>query len=83
MESATFINPIDRHLKVVAETTGDPKDERHCRLRLRLFHDNTDVGTLDFTVSGYTPDELKALAGNIRGNAFLMKEIDDYLCGEM
>lgn len=76
------INIVDSHLRVVAEAAPHPEYEMTFLLYLELFYDNTRAGNLEFTLQGYSQDEAQRLVRSIKDNAFLLKEIDDFLCGD-
>lgn len=51
-------------------------------LSLKLMYEGCPAGTLSFHLDGYDEEEAYLVAKNISGNAFLMREIDEYLWGE-
>ncbi|MDP2608286.1 MULTISPECIES: hypothetical protein [unclassified Oceanobacter] len=51
-------------------------------LLVHLFYDGDTAGTTSFNLHGYSREEAEALAANLQDNAYLMKEIDEYLWGE-
>ncbi|MBM97011.1 MAG: hypothetical protein CMI09_14330 [Oceanospirillaceae bacterium] len=51
-------------------------------LIIQLVYDGDPAGSTSFTLHGYTREEAEAVAANVSDNAFLMKEIDEYLWGE-
>lgn len=51
-------------------------------LLVRLVYDGTPAGTAGFTLHGHSREDAEHVARNISSNAFMMKEIDEYLWGE-
>lgn len=76
------INIIDQHLKVVAEARLHPDITDAFLLQLELFYDNKRAGMLDYTLQGYDENGINELVRGIKRNAFLMRSIDEYLCGD-
>ena len=56
--------------------------ESSWKLSLKLMYDGEPAGNLSFNLDGYTLQEATQLAQNISQNAFVMREIDEYLWGE-
>jgi hypothetical protein len=82
MQNLSFINRIDHQLRIMSVlNTGSVVGEY--RLQLTLFYHNDNMGKLEFTLSGYSEPDVIKVAQNIKDEAFLMKEIDDFLCGEI
>ncbi|GGC11256.1 hypothetical protein GCM10011352_42220 [Marinobacterium zhoushanense] len=79
----SFINAIDAHLRVVARLRLATELHHSIRLQLSLFYDNQPTGSLSFDLNGFSPSEGVALARNIGANHYIMREIDEYLCGDM
>ncbi len=79
----SFINVIDGHLRVVTRLKLSKEVAMPTNLELALFYDNARAGVLHFELQHYSPTESIALARNIKGCEFLMREIDDYLCGDV
>jgi len=82
MERALYLNKVDHLLRVLSEVRDGPLPGQHT-LKLTLFYQNDNMGTLDFTLNGYAEHEIHDLAQNIKKNGFIMKEIDDYLCSDI
>lgn len=82
MKNTTFINKIDRHLRVIVEVKQRQVVGQHA-LSLIIYFQQENMGSLEFTLHGYSNEDIHALACNIKDNAFLMKEIDDYLCSDI
>lgn len=82
MEISSFINKIDRQLRVMSEVHNGCEDGQY-HLHLTLFYNNDNMGKLDYKFTGYHEEDLIRIAKNIKANEFLMREIDDFLCGEI
>lgn len=76
-----FITLLEGRLKAAVELRP-ATTEGHWLLLLRLFYEGNAAGVLSFNLSGYSREEACAVAANIPANAFLMREIDEYLWGE-
>ncbi|WP_432697576.1 hypothetical protein ACQUQP_04280 [Marinobacterium sp. YM272] len=78
-----FINVVDRHLRVVSRLQLATEPHHSIRLDLSLFYDNHPAGSLSFDLNGFSPAESVALARDIKSNPYLLREIDEYLCGDL
>ena len=80
------INHIDANLRVVASInfakTGDDAPPRVI-LVLVIYYQNKKVDTLTFDINNYEYEEIVDLVQNIRGNEFLLQEIDNFLAGDV
>lgn len=56
--------------------------ENSWKLSLKLMYDGELAGTMSFNLEGYDAEEAQEIAQNIPNNAFMMREIDEYLWGE-
>ena len=87
LEPFHFIAQLEGNLKAmvqlrpvaIAAQDGEPS---HWRLDIDLFYDGEKAGKTSFNLHGYSRQEAEAVARNIRSNAYLMKEIDEFLWGE-
>ncbi|WP_036233489.1 hypothetical protein [Marinobacterium litorale] len=79
----SFMNAVDSHLRVISELQLATQAHHVIRLRLKLFYDNEPAGILSFDLNGYSPAEAVSVARNIGANQYIMREIDEYLCGDM
>ncbi|HMW49613.1 MAG TPA: hypothetical protein PKD17_17075 [Cellvibrionaceae bacterium] len=82
MEPIRHISKIDRQLRVLSEVWEGKMDKQYL-LRLTLMYQDHNMGRLDFTLNGYGEPDVANLAQNIQSNDYLMREIDDYLSGEI
>lgn len=86
LSSLHFINAIDHSLKtvssikVVAATHQYPQ---RVLLRLELYFEDDLVDTMSFDLHNYTYDEIVELARNVRDNEFILREIDNFLAGDL
>lgn len=78
-----FINRLDAQLRAVAELQLATRLHQVTRLRLKLFYSGAPIGALSFDLNGFRPSEAVALARDIGSNAAIMREIDEYLCGDL
>lgn len=80
MDSLDLITQLEGKLKAAINLEPLPGDS--WRLSLRLVYDGEPAGTLSFNLNGYNPEEARDIARNVSSNAFLMREIDEFLWGE-
>lgn len=86
LSSLHFINKIDNHLrllssiKVVNAATNGPL---RIMLNLEIFYDNHQTGSLSFDLHNYAYEDIVGLAQNIRGNEFILQEVDNFLSGDV
>ena len=80
MDSLDLITLLEGKLKAAVNLRPQTAD---CwTLSLKLMYDGHPAGTLSFNLNGYDEQEARTIAKNIPDNAFLMREIDEYLWGE-
>lgn len=92
LEPFHFITQLEGKLKAmvqlrpvaIAAQDGATQEiePRHWRLDIDLLYDGATAGKTSFNLHGYSRQEAEAVARNIRSNAYLMKEIDEFLWGE-
>lgn len=80
MSEQHFMQIIDKRLR--AMVTLSQKHGNTWLLDVELFYDGSSSGNTSFNLNGYSESEAVDIARNIRGNAYLMKEIDEFLWGE-
>lgn len=78
-----FINMVDAHLRVVSRLQLATEPHHTIRLHLSLFYDTHPSGALSFDLNGFSPAEGVALARDIKSNQYILREIDEYLCGDL
>ncbi len=82
MDNISFINKIDSQLRVMSELHEGCIDGQY-RLQLTLFYHNENIGKLEFLLTEYSKHAAMMVAKNIKDNEFIMREIDEYLCGDV
>lgn len=80
MESLDLIAHLEGKLK--AAINVQPEADDCWKLSLRLVYDGHPAGTVSFNLNGYSAQEAQNIARNVSSNAFIMREIDEYLWGE-
>ncbi|WP_317933203.1 hypothetical protein [Halioxenophilus sp. WMMB6] len=83
LEGYSFINQIDRNLRVVASLNAPKLRGQPVELRTQIFYQNEFVATLNFFLHEYSIEECIHLAQNIRENDYLVERIDEYLAGDV
>ncbi|HET8707929.1 MAG TPA: hypothetical protein VFM46_16620, partial [Pseudomonadales bacterium] len=78
MEKSLYSNKVDHLLEAL-----DGVVSGQYLLRLTSFYQNDNMGVMEFKLSGYSEAEIHELAQNIKKSTFIMKEIADYLCGDI
>lgn len=80
MEELDLITQLEGKLK--AAINLQPLATDSWRLSLKLVYDGHPAGSLSFDLNGYGEGEAREIARNVSSNAYLMREIDEYLWGE-
>ena len=80
MEAFNLISQLEGRLN--AHISLSEQSANYWLMRVQLFYDGEAAGTTSFNLEGYTEEEAEAVARNIKNNAFLMREIDEFLWGE-
>lgn len=83
MSTQHYICKLEGALNAAVELFNQTTDTSQWQLSIKLFHNNVPVGSTQFTLNGYSKTEAEDIAKNIRTNPFIMREIDEYLWGEM
>lgn len=86
LASTHFINTIDHHLRVMSSIkviVGNDANVPRIMLALDIFYDNHQTGSLSFDLHNYEYEEIIEVAQNIRGNEFILHEIDNFLAGDV
>jgi len=86
-EDFHYITQLERNLKAAVQLRpagfdAQTSELQHWRLEITLFYDGNPAGKTSFNLHGFSRDEAEYVARNIRDNAYVMKEIDEYLWGE-
>lgn len=82
MSAFNYIAPLDGGLLACISLHAQSGLTDTWLMRVNLLYDGEPAGTKEFNLQGYSLDEAENLARNLRQNAFLMQEIDEYLWGE-
>ncbi len=82
MDNFHFITKLEGNLKAAVVLTEDQTQDQTWLLKVNLFYEDDPAGYTSFTLQGYDREEAVEIARDLRNNAFLMKEIDEYLWGE-
>jgi hypothetical protein len=87
--SAThYINKIDHSLTIIAEikfpqiSTNSEGDEL-VLLYLNVFFHGEKITTLSFNLINYSYEEILQTVRGIKENQFILKEVDDFLSGDI
>ena len=86
LSSLHFINKIDHHLRILSSVKlvrGTQTTPPRIILALDIFYDNHQTGSLSFDLHNYEYDDIIAVAQNIRGNEYILHEIDNFLSGDV
>lgn len=88
LTSTNYINRIDKSLTIVSEIrfpekNGTNSNETVVFLYLNVFFDNEKITTMCFNLVNYNYEEVLQVASDVKSSAFLLKEVDDYLCGDI
>lgn len=81
-----FINKIDHHLRIISSirVVSHPENtEPRVVLHIDIYYDNHQSGSLSFNLHNYEYEEILAIAKNIRGNEFILHEVDNLLSGDV
>jgi hypothetical protein len=80
-ETQAFITCLEGSLRAAVQVTRIGEDI--WRLSLNLHYAGDPAGTLSFTLNGYSQEDAFELAKNVGESQFIMREVDEYLWGEM
>ncbi len=80
-ESQHYITLLEGRLQAAIELRPTPSASDWI-LIIRLVYDGEPAGNTSFTLHGHTRKEAEFVAAHVSDNAFLMKEIDEFLWGE-
>jgi hypothetical protein len=86
LASQHFINKIDHHLRIISSVdvlSHTANNEPRVILKLEIYYDNHQSGSLSFNLHNYEYDEVLAIAKNVRDNEFILHEIDNLLSGDV
>lgn len=81
IEGFSYINQIDRSLKIVASL--HTKKEDRIELKAAIFYQNEFVASLSFVLHDHTDEEAIDIAKNIKSNDYIIYKIEEYLAGDI
>lgn len=82
MSEYNYIAPLDGGLLACITLLATDEQTSAWLMRVNLMYDGKPAGSKEFNLHGYSLDEAQTLARNLRQNAYLMQEIDEFLWGE-
>ena len=82
MDTFNCISLLENNLKAFVTLQPTENEIDSWNLIVQLFYDGEPTGGARFTLHGYNRAEAEHVARNIKDNAYLMREIDEYLWGE-
>ena len=82
MESWDFITSLEGKLKAAIHLEQRNAEAATWLLSIKLLYDGEPAGNLSFNLDGYAAEEALSVARNVPNNAYMMREIDEYLWGE-
>lgn len=77
-----YITPLEGELKAAVSLFSQQLNAGYWVMKVQLFYSGEPAGTTSFTLQGYSREEAEEVALNLPRNAFLMREIDEFLSGE-
>jgi len=82
MEQLNFISHLEDKLRAGISLTSHESSTGYWHMRVQLYYENKPAGVASFTLQGYSREEAEDVARNLGKNAYLMREIDEFLWGE-
>lgn len=82
MGNLNYMTPLDGELSAFISLQSRELNAGYWLINVKLFYEGKEVGTTSFTLQGYNQEEAENIVKNFKENAYLMKEIDDFLWGE-
>jgi hypothetical protein len=82
MEILHLITPLEGNLKAALQLRPVPQQADSWILQVDLFYDGSPAGSTSFRLNGYSRADAEQVARTVRSNAYMMKEIDEFLWGE-
>jgi len=86
LSSQHFINKIDQHLRIISSVrvvSHAVNTAPSVVLKIDIYYDNHQSGNLSFNLHNYEYEEILAIAKNIRGNEYILHEVDNLLSGDV
>lgn len=86
LTSTSFINKVDDKLSIISEIkVPDPGSykgtDELVLLYLNIFYEGQKLTNLSFNLINHEYKDIIGIAKNIGTNAFLLREVDEYLSG--
>jgi hypothetical protein len=82
MDSFNVIAQLEGKLKAFVSLRPHEHAIKCWNMDVQLYYEGDHAGNKRFTLHGYDLAEAEHLARNIKSDAYLMREIDEYLWGE-
>lgn len=86
LSSQHFINKIDHHLRIISSIKVINHVENAAPqviMKIDIYYDNHQSGSLSFNLHNYEYEEILSIAKNIRGNEYILHEVDNLLSGDV
>lgn len=86
LTSTSFLNKVDDKLSIISEIrvpdAGSYKgNDELVLLYLNIFYEGQKLTNLSFNLINHEYEDIIRIAKNIGTNAFLLREVDEYLSG--
>ncbi|WP_018277213.1 hypothetical protein WKI13_14075 [Teredinibacter turnerae] len=82
MDGFNYITQLEGDLKACITLCSHEINAGYWNMRVQLFYENQPAGVASFNLHGYSQEEAESVAKNFNTNAYLMREIDEYLWGD-
>lgn len=82
MSSLDLIAQLEPRLSAYLRLSPIRDSDQDWLLQVQLFYDSKPAGNTNFNLIGHSAEEAESVARNLKHNAYLMREIDEYLWGE-
>lgn len=88
LSAIRYINRIDDKVTIIAEVEACdnprvPTDDEWVTLFLQVFYEGQKMARLSYNLINYNYDEIIYTAKNIKENAYILREVDNYLAGDI
>lgn len=82
----SFLNKIDNRLTIISEIRVPEKNsyqdsDELVLLYLNIFYEGEKITNLSFNLVNHEYEDILGIARNISSNAFVLREVDEYLSG--
>lgn len=78
----TYIANLDAGVKASISLISKETNAGYWLMKVHLYYEGKSAGITSFTLRGYSQDEAEQVARGLPKNAFLLREIDEFLWGE-